>query len=101
MFSFTWRAIPVYYLLCIHNNARQSNLEGRGDGNMRKAGSLTNTGSQGIHNHHHDHHNLHHHHLYPQMQKITMRFEEPPVLEKQPEKEQIALQRQQMAAAGE
>ena len=35
------------------------------------------------------------------MQKITMRFEEPPVLEKQPEKEQIALQRQQMAAAGE
>ena len=30
-----------------------------------------------------------------------MRFEEPPVLEKQPEKEQIALQRQQMAAAGE
>ena len=29
---------------------------------MRKAGSLTNTGSQGIHYHHHDHHNLHRHH---------------------------------------
>jgi len=34
-----------------------------------------------------------------QMQKITMRFEEPPILEKQSEKEQMALQRQQMAAA--
>ena len=36
---------------------------------------------------------------HPQMQKITMRFEEPPILEKQSEKEQMALQRQQMAAA--
>ena len=36
---------------------------------------------------------------HPQMQKITMRFEEPPILEKQSEKEQIAMQRQQMAAA--
>ena len=36
---------------------------------------------------------------HPQMQKITMRFEEPPILEKQSEKEQMAMQRQQMAAA--
>ena len=36
---------------------------------------------------------------HPQMQKITMRFEEPPILEKQSEKEQMALQRQQLAAA--
>jgi len=36
-----------------------------------------------------------------QMQKITMRIDDPPpILEKQSEKEQIALQRQQMAAAG-
>ena len=36
-----------------------------------------------------------------QMQKITMRFEEPPILEKEKsEKEQMPMQRQQMAAAG-